>query len=57
MKDYRKSIKLFSNSDDAWKFIWELDKREYEVLDYGTLDNLDETPYYALYRKKNNKNS
>lgn len=51
-KNYHKLMKLFSDQDEAWTFIWELDKNEYEIIDYGTLDNMPDTPYYALYRKK-----
>lgn len=52
MKDYTKSIKFFSNKDEVWQFIWDLDKSKYEVVDYGTLANFK--AYFALYRKKDN---
>ena len=57
MKDYRKSLKLFSDQDEAWQFLWDLDKDKYEIVDYGTLDNMGDMCYYVLYRKKNNDNN
>lgn len=50
--NYHKLMKLFSDPDEAWTFLRDLDRGEYEICDYGILDNMPDTPYYVLYRTK-----